>query len=102
MGWPRGSARHDGRLPLQVLGDMGVVDLVKRHHLWSHLLVQNDVVVVVQEHVSKWAKGDWGQQIELKKKKTFLIIATIILITTTDHCLHQLPENLPPLIVKTK
>ena len=59
MGWPRGSARHDGRLPLQVLGDIGVVDLVKRHHLWSHLLVQNDVVG--QEHVSKWAKGDWGQ-----------------------------------------
>ena len=53
MGWPRGSARHDGRLPLQVLGDIGVVDLVKRHHLWSHLLVQNDVVVVGQEHVSK-------------------------------------------------
>ena len=50
---------HDGRLPLQVLGDVGVVDLVKRHHLWSHLLVQNDVVG--QEHVSKWAKGDWGQ-----------------------------------------
>ena len=44
---------HDGRLPLQVLGDVGVVDLVKRHHLWSHLLVQNDVVVVGQEHVSK-------------------------------------------------
>ena len=53
MGWPRGSARHDGRLPFQVLGDIGVVDLVKRHHLWSHLLVQNDVVVVGQEHVSK-------------------------------------------------
>ena len=53
MGWPRGSARHDGRLPLQVLGDIGVVDLVKRHHLWSHLLVQNDVVVVGQEHGSK-------------------------------------------------
>ena len=44
---------QDGRLPLQVLGDIGVVDLVKRHHLWSHLLVQNDVVVVGQEHVSK-------------------------------------------------
>ena len=59
MGWPRGSARHDGRLPLQVLGDIGVVDLVKRHHLWSHLLVQNDVIR--QGHVSKWEKGDWGQ-----------------------------------------
>ena len=61
MGWPRGSARHDSRLPLQVLGYVGVVDLVKRHHLWSHLLVQNDVIVVGQEHVSKLAKGDWGQ-----------------------------------------
>ena len=50
---------HDGRLPLQVLGDVRVVDRVKRHHLWSHLIVQNDVVG--QEHVSKWAKGDWGQ-----------------------------------------
>ena len=50
---------HDGRLPLQVLGDVGVVDRVKRHHLWSHLLVQNDFVR--QQHVSKWAKGDWGQ-----------------------------------------
>ena len=49
----RGTRLHDGRLPLQVLGDIGVVDLVKRHHLWSHLLVQNDVVVVGQEHVSK-------------------------------------------------
>ena len=45
--------RHDGSLPLQVLGDIGVVDLVKRHHLWSNLLVQNDVVVVSQGHVSK-------------------------------------------------
>ena len=50
---------HKGRLPLQVLGDVGVVDRVKRHHLWSHLLVQNDFVR--QQHVSKWAKGDWGQ-----------------------------------------
>ena len=48
-----------GRLPLQVLGDVGVVDRVKRHHLWIHLLVQNDFVR--QQHVSKWAKGDWGQ-----------------------------------------
>ena len=37
----------------------GVVDRVKRHHIWSHLLVQNDFVR--QQHVSKWAKGDWGQ-----------------------------------------
>ena len=44
---------HDGRLPLQVLGDVGILDLVKYHHLQSHLLVQNDVVVVGQEHVSK-------------------------------------------------
>ena len=51
--------RHDGRLPLQVLGDVRVEELVKRHHLWSHLLVHNDVVG--QEHVSKGAKGDWGQ-----------------------------------------
>ena len=35
---------HDGRLPLQVLGDVGVLDLVKRYHLQSNLLVQNDVV----------------------------------------------------------
>ena len=34
----------DGRLPLQVLGDLGLLDLVKCHHLQSHLLVQNDVV----------------------------------------------------------
>ena len=47
---------HDGRLPLQVLGDVGVLDLVKRHHLQSHLLVQNDVVGQVT-----FAKGGWGQ-----------------------------------------
>ena len=34
----------DGRLPLQVLGDLGLLDLVKCHHLQSHLLVQNDGV----------------------------------------------------------
>ena len=50
---------HDGRLPLQVLGDVRVVDRVKRHHLWSHLLVQNDVIR--QGHISKWEKGNWGQ-----------------------------------------
>ena len=50
---------HDGRLPLQVLGEVGVEDLVKRHHLWNRLLVHNDVVG--QEHVSKGPKGDWGQ-----------------------------------------
>ena len=48
--------RHDGRLPLQVLGDVGVLDLVKCHHLQGHLLVQNDVVS--QVHI---AKGGWGQ-----------------------------------------
>ena len=66
MGWPRGSARHDGRLPLQVLGDIGVVDLVKRHHLWSHLLVQNDDVVVGQTRfqMSKgWlGSADWTEE----------------------------------------
>ena len=53
--------RHDGSLPLQVLGDVGVLDLVKRHHLHSHLLVQNDVVG--QDHFAKrsLAKGGWGQ-----------------------------------------
>ena len=40
---------HDGRLPLQVLGDVGVLDLVKHHHLQSHLLVQNDVVYDQQQ-----------------------------------------------------
>ena len=52
---------HDGRLPLQVLGDVGVLDLVKRHHLQSYLLVQNDVVG--QDHFAKGplAKGGWGQ-----------------------------------------
>ena len=52
---------HDGRLPLQVLGDVGVLDLVKRHHLQSHLLVQNDVVG--QDHFAEGplAKGGWGQ-----------------------------------------
>ena len=33
---------HDGRLPLQVLGDVGAVDLAQRHHLRCHLLVQDD------------------------------------------------------------
>ena len=47
---------HDGRLPLQVLGDVGILDLVKYHHLQSHLLVQNDVIG--QLHI---AKGGWGQ-----------------------------------------
>ena len=47
---------HDGRLPLQVLGDVGILDLVKYHHLQSHLLVQDDVVG--QLHI---AKGGWGQ-----------------------------------------
>ena len=32
---------RDGRLPLQVLGDVGVLDLVGRRHLQSHLLVQD-------------------------------------------------------------
>ena len=47
---------HDGRLPLQVLGDVGVLDLVKCHHLQSHLLVQNDVVGQVT-----FSKGGRGQ-----------------------------------------
>ena len=47
---------HDGRLPLQVLGDKGVLDLVWRHHLQSHSLVQNGVVGHVQI-----GKGGWGQ-----------------------------------------
>ena len=51
----------DGRLPLQVLGDLGLLDLVKCHHLQSHLLVQNDVVG--QDHFAEGplAKGGWGQ-----------------------------------------
>ena len=32
---------HDGRLPLQVVEDVGDVDHVKRHHLRSHLLAQD-------------------------------------------------------------
>ena len=53
--------RHDGRLPLQVLGDVGILDLMKRHHLQSHLLVQNDVVG--QDHFAKGplAKSGWSQ-----------------------------------------
>ena len=47
-----------GRLPLQVLGDVGVLDLVKCHHLQSHLLVQIDVVG--QVHVATGPLG-WGQ-----------------------------------------
>ena len=79
---------HDGRLPLQVLGDVGVVDLVKRHHLWSHLLVQNDVVVVGQGHISKWAKGDWGQ----------LVVAYWTEKSSFNHChdrLNQHKQSLP-------
>ena len=34
---------HDGRLRLQVLGDVGVLDLVKFHHLQSHLPVHKDI-----------------------------------------------------------
>ena len=50
-----------GRLPLQVLGDVGVLDLAKCHHLQSHLLVQYDVVG--QDHFAEGplAKGGWGQ-----------------------------------------
>ena len=47
--------RHDGRLPLQVLGDVGVLDLVKCHQLQRHLLVQDD------SSSSQTAKGGWGQ-----------------------------------------
>ena len=54
MGWPRGSARHDGRLPLQVLGDIGVVDFVKCSHLQNHWLAQDEVSGHSQ-------KGCWGQ-----------------------------------------
>ena len=52
--------RHEGRLLLQVLGlgDVGVLDLVKCHHLQSHLLVQIDVVG--QVHVATGPLG-WGQ-----------------------------------------
>ena len=32
---------HEGRLPLQVVGDVGDVDHVKRRHLRSHLLAQD-------------------------------------------------------------
>ena len=52
MGWPRGSARHDGRLPLQVLGDVGVVDVVMQ----SYLFVQDDAVGQVYD-----CQGGWGQ-----------------------------------------
>ena len=42
---------HDGRLSLQVLGDVGVVDLAKRRHLRCHLLVQDGLVG--QVHVAR-------------------------------------------------
>ena len=53
--------RHEGRLPLQVLGDVGILDLVKCHHLQSHLLVQNDVVGKDHFAEGPLAKGGWGQ-----------------------------------------
>ena len=52
---------HDGRLPLQVLGDVGVLDLAKCPPLQSHLLVQYDVVG--QDHFAEGplSKSGWGQ-----------------------------------------
>ena len=45
--------RHDGRLLLQVLGDIGVIDLVKWSHLQNHWLAQNDV----SGHLQKGCRG---------------------------------------------
>ena len=59
--------RHDGRLPLQVLGDVVVLDLVKCRHLQSD--------VVGQVHV---VKGGWGHLVVGELKNHLLIIATII------------------------
>ena len=50
---------HDGGLPLQVLRDVGVLDLVKRHHLESHLLVENDVVG--QNHFAEGPLAESGR-----------------------------------------
>ena len=44
---------HDGRLPLQTLGDVGVVDLVKRRHLQSHLLLLQTDWLVDQVHIAR-------------------------------------------------
>ena len=44
---------HDGRLLLQVLGYIRVLDLVKCSHLQSHLLAQNDV----NGHLQKGCRG---------------------------------------------
>ena len=45
--------RHDGRLLLQVLGDIGVIDLVKCSHPQNHRLVQDDV----SGHLQKGCRG---------------------------------------------
>ena len=43
--------RHDGRLPLQVLPGVGILDLADSDHLQGHLLVQDDVVG--QDHLAE-------------------------------------------------
>ena len=50
---------YDGRL--LVFGDIGELDLVKFHHLRSHLFDQD--VVDGQDHFAEGllAKGGWGQ-----------------------------------------
>ena len=44
---------QDGRRPLQTRGDVGVVDLVKRRHLQSHLLLLQTDWLVDQVHIAR-------------------------------------------------
>ena len=61
IGWFSFAMMAGWVLPFQVLGDAGILDLVKRHHLQSHLLVQYDVVG--QDHFAEGplSKDGWGQ-----------------------------------------
>ena len=43
--------RHDGRLPLHGLPDVGILDLAESHHLQGNLLLQDDVVG--QDHLAE-------------------------------------------------
>jgi hypothetical protein len=55
--------RHDGRLPLQVLPDVAILDLAESHHLQGDLLLQDDVVG--QDHLAEgsFAEGCRGDLI---------------------------------------
>ena len=63
---------HDGRLPLQVLGDVGVLDIVKCHHLQSHLLVHDDVAG--QQH--HFVRVGWSKSTNDCKKKNHRYLRT--------------------------